>query len=191
MTDPGLELLADPARIELEVARVAAEISADHPDGVTLVGVLKGSIIFLADLARHVTVPALIDLIAVTPFDGVAGRTRVIKDLDQSVADRPVVLVTGIVDTGFTGDFLRRHLSGAVPSSVRVATFADKAARRILPLEPDYVAFEVPDRFLIGYGLDHRGRYRNVPGLWAADGERLAADPDGYVDTLYGRRAEP
>jgi hypoxanthine phosphoribosyltransferase len=186
MSLPDLELLADPARLEVEVTRVAAEISADHPDGVTLVGVLKGSVVFLADLARHVTVPTLVDFVAVTPYDGISGRTRVAKDLDQSITDRPVVIVTGIVDTGLTADFLRRHFQGANPSSVRVATLADKAARRLLPLVPSYAALEVPDRFLVGYGLDHQGRYRNVPGLWAVDGAAVAEDPDRYVARLYG-----
>ncbi|MBX3286874.1 MAG: phosphoribosyltransferase family protein [Acidimicrobiales bacterium] len=186
MPPPQLDLLADPERLGHEVARVAAEISADHPDGVTLVGVLKGAVVFLADLARHVTVPTLVDFVAVTPFDGVSGRTRVVKDLDQSVTGRPVVLVTGIVDTGLTADFLHRHLQGARPSSVRVATLADRSARRLLPLQPDYRALEVPDRFLIGYGLDHRGRYRNVPGLWGVDAADLAEDPDRYVSLLYG-----
>lgn len=186
MAPSDLELLADPARLEVEVARVAREISAQHPDGVTLVGVLKGSVVFLADLARHVTVPTLIDFVAVTPYDGVSGRTRVVKDLDQSIAGRPVVIVTGIVDTGLTADFLRRHLRGANPASVRVATLADRSARRLLPLTPDYVALEVPDRFLIGYGLDHRGRYRNAPGLWGVDPAAVVADPDRYLAALYG-----
>lgn len=186
MSRSDLELLADAARLESEVDRVAQEISADHPDGVTLVGVLKGSIVFLADLARHVTVPTQVDFVAVTPYDGIAGRTRVVKDLDQSVTDRPVVLVTGIVDTGLTADFLARHLRSADPSSVRVATLADRTARRLLPLQSDYAALEVPDRFLIGYGLDHQGRYRNVPELWGVDGDEVAADPDRYVSALYG-----
>lgn len=186
MSPADLELLADPSLLEDEVRRVAHEISADHPDGVTLIGVLKGSVVFLADLARHVTVPTLVDFVAVTPYDGVAGRTRVVKDLDQPVTDRPVVIVAGIVDTGLTADFLRRHLRGANPSSVRIATLADRATRRLLPMAPDYAAVTVPDRFLIGYGLDHRGRYRNVPGLWAVDEIALADDPDRYVSALYG-----
>jgi hypoxanthine phosphoribosyltransferase len=186
-----LELLADPARLEAEVTRVAGEISADHPDGVTLVGVLKGSVVFLADLARHVTVPTLVDFVAVTPYDGVSGRTKVVKDLDQAIADRPVVLVTGIVDTGLTADFLRRHLLASQPTTVRVATLADRSARRLLPIEPDYRVLSVPDRFLIGYGLDHQGRYRNVPGLWGVDGEAVAEDADRYVAELYPARPGP
>jgi hypoxanthine phosphoribosyltransferase len=184
--EPGPELLADPARLAVEVARVAAEISADHPRGVTLVGVLKGSVVFLADLVRSVTVPVRIDLVAVAPFDGATARTRVVKDLDQPIAGEAVVVVTGIVDTGFTADFLGRHLRGGDPASLRVAALVDKPVRRILPLAPDYVALEAPDRFLIGYGLDHAGRYRNLGGLWTVDGASLADDPDRYVEHLYG-----
>lgn len=183
---PDPVLLADPARLATEVARVAAEISADHPDGVTLIGVLKGSVVFLADLSRHLTVPVRIDLVAVAPYDGATGRTRVVKDLDQAITDEAVVLVSGIVDTGLTTDFLGRHLSGAGAGSIRVATLADKAVRRILPRTPDYAVLDAPDRFLIGYGLDYRGRYRNLPGLWAADGAALAADPDRHVVAFYG-----
>lgn len=183
-TDPVL--LADPARIATEVARVGAEISADHPAGVALVGVLKGSVVFLADLVRCLTVPVRIDLVAVAPYDGSTGRTRVVKDLDQPITDEAVVLVVGIVDTGLTADFVGRHLAGAGAASIRVATLADKAVRRILPRSPDYAAVEAPDRFLIGYGLDYRGRYRNLGGLWSVDGADLAADPDRHVDALYG-----
>lgn len=189
MTGPpagaGPELLADRAALASEVRRVAAEISADHPDGVTLVGVLKGAVVFLADLARHVTVPVLVDLVSVAPYDGSAARTRVVKDLDHPIEGRGVVLVMGIVDTGLTADFLGRHLAGAGAASIRVATLADKTARRILPLTPDYAAVSTPDRFLIGYGLDYRGRYRNLDGLWGVDAADLADDPDRFVPQLY------
>ena len=192
MTAPGTDplLLADPARLATEVARVGAEISTAHPDGVTLVGVLKGSVVFLADLVRCVTVPVRIDLVAVAPYDGSTGRTRVVKDLDQPITGEAVVLVIGIVDTGLTADFLGRHLTGAGAASIRVATLADKAARRILPRAPDYAVVAAPDEFLIGYGLDYRGRYRNLGGLWAVDGAALAGDPDRHVGALYGAAPE-
>ncbi|QXC61987.1 hypothetical protein KSP35_03970 [Aquihabitans sp. G128] len=108
-----------------------------------------------------------------------------VKDLDHPIAGEAVVLVTGIVDTGFTADFLRRHLASFEPASVRVAALVDKPVRRILPLVPDYAALEAPDRFLIGYGLDHRGRYRNLRDLWTVDGGALQDDPDRYVPQLY------
>ncbi len=184
MTPP--ELLAGPAELAEATARVAAEIDADHPDGVTVVGVLKGSVVFLADLVRQLTVPARLDLVAVAPYDGTAGRTRVVKDLDQPIDGEAVVLVSGIVDTGLTADFLLRHVKAAGPASVRVATLADKRVRRIVPVTVDYAALDAPDHFLIGYGLDYRGRYRNLGGLWAVDGAELADDPDGHVAALYG-----
>ena len=182
---PGPELFASPARLASEVKRLAAEISGDHPSGVTLIGVLKTSVIFLADLARLITVPVRLDLVAVAPYDGATGRTRMVKDLDQPIGGESVVLVTGLVDTGLTADFLRRHLNGAEPASLRIATLVDKPVRRILPMEPDYTALLGPDRFLIGFGLDYAGRYRNLAGLWMVDGALLAADPDRYIRQLY------
>ena len=182
---PGPELFASTARLAKEVTRLAAEISADHPSGVTLIGVLKTSVIFLADLARLITVPVRLDLVAVAPYDGATSRTRMVKDLDQPIGGESVVLVTGLVDTGLTADFLRRHLNGAEPASLRIATLVDKPIRRILPMEPDYTALLGPDRFLIGYGLDYAGRYRNLAGLWMVDGVLLAAAPDRYIEQLY------
>ena len=181
----GPVLLADPHDLADHVRTLAAAISADHPDGVTLVGILKGSVIFLSDLARQITVPTRLEFLAVAPYDGAAGRTRVVKDLDHPVAGEHLVLVTGIVDTGLTADFLLRHLAAGEPASVRVCTLADKRARRIVPVALDYVAFDAPDAFLLGYGLDYAGRYRNLPGLWSAEGSELADDPDRYVDELY------
>ncbi len=189
--EAGPELLADAEALVVEVTRVAKEISTDHPGGVTLVGILKGSVVFLADLARLVSVPVRIDLVAVAPYDGSTGRTRVVKDLDQPITDREVVLVTGIVDTGLTADFLGRHLAGAGAARIRVATLADKPVRRILPTAANYAAVVVPDRFLIGYGLDYRGRYRNLDSLWGVDGATLAADPDRYLDVLYPMERRP
>jgi hypoxanthine phosphoribosyltransferase len=179
------ELLAGPEELDRHVRALAAAISADHPEGVTLVGVLKGSVIFLSDLARHVTVPTRLELLAVAPYDGAAGRTRVVKDLDRSIEGESVVLVSGIVDTGLTADFLLRHLADCGPARVRVCALADKRARRILPLTIDYAALEAPDAFLLGYGLDYAGRYRNLPGLWTADGAALADDPDRFVARLH------
>jgi hypoxanthine phosphoribosyltransferase len=185
----GLDLLADAAELQRQADRVAAAIDADHPEGVTLVGVLKGSVVFLADLARRLTVPVRLELVAIAPYDGSTTRTRVVKDLDGPIVDDHVVLVTGIVDTGLTADFLLRHLRQGGLASIRVCALADKQARRLLPVTVDYAAIEAPDRFLVGYGLDYAGRYRNVDGLWCGDGSALAADPDCYLDALYRGRA--
>jgi hypoxanthine phosphoribosyltransferase len=190
-TPPAAEprLLAGPEELDRHARALAAAISADHPEGVTLVGVLKGSVIFFSDLARHLTVPTRLELIAVAPYDGAAGRTRVVKDLDGSIEGESVVLVSGIVDTGLTADFLLRHLAERRPASLRVCALADKQARRILPLTIDYVAIEAPDAFLLGYGLDYAGRYRNLRGLWTADAATLADDPDRYVPQLHAADA--
>lgn len=185
-SEPGPELVADATTLAASIDRMAAEISAQHPGGVTLVGVLKGSVVLLADLARRLTVPANLELVAVTPYDGTEGRIRVVKDLDGTIEGHSVVLVTGIVDTGFTADYLRRHLESAGAASIRMATLADKRARRLLPVRADHAVLDAPDRFLVGFGLDYRGRYRNLSDLWAVDGEVLADDPDHYLADLYG-----
>ncbi len=182
-----LRQLADADDLAVHVRALADQISSDHPDGVTLVGVLKGCTLLLADLARALEVPVRLELVAVAPYDGTAGRTRVVKDLDHPVQDESVVLVTGIVDTGLTADFLLRHLAARAPASVQLCTLADKRARRIVPVPVDYRALDAPDAFLLGYGLDYRGRYRNVPGLWQADAAQLAADPDRHLGALYRR----
>jgi hypoxanthine phosphoribosyltransferase len=184
--DPDLLLVADRTEIRRQVSRVASEIRADHPEGLTVVAVLKSAVPFLADLVRELTVPVHIEFIGVAPFDGNEKRARLVKDVERSVADAAVVLVTGTFDTGLTVDFISRHLAAGNPRSVRVATLADKAARRLLPTAPDYAAFEAPDQFLLGYGLDYGGRYRNLRDLWAVDGTVLADRPDRFVDELYG-----
>lgn len=186
-TDAAPVLVAGAEDLAGEVRRVASEISAAHRGGVVLAGVLKGSVVFLADLARSVTVPCRIELLALANYDGSAPRTRLLKDLDGPVTGTEVVLVTGVVDTGLTVDFLTRHLRDQGAAQVHVATLADKPARRLLPATPDHAAITASDTYLLGYGLDYRGRYRNLPALWGVDASELVADPDRHVGTLYGR----
>lgn len=183
----GPLLLADAGQLRGHVAELARRIDASHPDGVTLVGVLKGSVVFLADLARAVTVPVRLEFLAVAPYDGASGRTRVVKDLDRSVEREHVVLVDAIVDTGLTIDFLTRHLRSLAPASLQICALADRRVRRLLPLRIDHVALEAPDGFLLGYGLGFAGRYRNLPDLWAADAAELAEDPDRYLALVHDR----
>jgi len=189
--DPDLLLVADHAEIRRQVARVAAEIEADHPRGLTVVSVLKGSVMFLADVVRELDVPVHVEFIGIAPFDGNEKRARLVKDVERSVTDAEVVVVTGTFDTGLTADFITRHLAAGSPRSIKVATLADKPARRLLPASPDYAAFEAPDRFLLGYGLDYAGRYRNLVDLWAVDGTALVDDPDRHVPALYGASQQP
>jgi hypoxanthine phosphoribosyltransferase len=181
----GPELLAGPGELAVIAERVGAEITADHPDGAVIVGVLKGAVPFLADVVRRIRAPVEVDMIAVAPYDASRGRTRVVKDVDLDLAGRPVVLVTGIVDTGLTSDFLLRYLAARDPSSLKLCGLADKRARRLLPVPVAYTGLVVPDRFLIGYGLDFAGRYRNLPALWTADSQALSESPDRYQTELY------
>jgi hypoxanthine phosphoribosyltransferase len=183
VTEP--ELLLGAGEIADEVARIARRLDEQHPDGVTVVGMLKGGVVLAADLVRQLSVPTRIELVAIAPYDGAATRTRVVKDLDRPVTGEHVVLVTGIVDTGLTADFLLRHLRGFSPASVELATLADKRARRILPIAVHHAVVEAPDRFLLGYGLDYAGLYRNLPDLWCGDSEALASEPRCYAASFY------
>lgn len=185
MTEPPT--VADAATIGATVDRLAAEISAAYPDGVVLVAVLKGSLLFLADLGRRLTVPAEVDFLAITAFAPDSGRVRIVKDTDTDLAGRDVVLVEDIVDTGLTLGFLVNELEGRGPASLSVCTLLDKAVRRILPTPIRFRGLEVGDVFLLGYGLDFAGRYRNVDRLVEGDPAVLATDPDAYVAALYGR----
>jgi hypoxanthine phosphoribosyltransferase len=180
-------LLDEPALARL-VSRLAAEITADHPDGVVLVGVLKGSLVFLSDLARAIRdIPVDIDFLAISRYAPDSGRVRILKDFDVDVADRDVVLVEDLVDTGLTASYLLRHISEWSPRRVEVCTLLDRAERRIVPLPLRYVGQEVPgDVFVLGYGLHHAERYRNLPVVVAADRAVVLADPDAYL-ALYRR----
>lgn len=183
------KLLFEPAEIDRIVDDLAEQLSATYPDGVVLVGVLKGSVVFLADLARRLTTEALIDFLAVSPYVAGTGRVRLLKDLDLDVSGRDVVLVEEIVDTGLTVAFLRASIKRRGAASVEVCTLLDRAVARIVPVELGFVGATVSDDFLIGYGLDHEGRYRNTRSIALADEAVLAADPDAYVGVLYGNPA--
>ena len=153
-----------------------------------LVAVLKGSLLFASDLVRAVSVPAEIDFLAISAYEAGTGRVRLVKDLDVDIGGRDVVLVEDIVDTGLTLAYLLGELGRREPRSLAACTLLDKAARRILPVPLDFVGFEVPDEFLLGYGLDFAGRYRNLDLIAAGDLDALAADPDVHVDQLYPHR---
>ena len=181
----GLSVLLDADGIDTTVNRLAAEISERYDDGVVLAGVLRGSVMFLADLVRALTIRPIVDFMAITPYAPGTGRVRLLKDLDLDVSGRQVVLVEDIVDTGLTSAFLRGELARRSPSSVAVCAFVDRPARRVVPVDIEHVGIEIPDEFVIGYGLDHQGRYRNLRMLATADLELLDTDPDAYVSTLY------
>jgi hypoxanthine phosphoribosyltransferase len=183
---------AAPARVLISntelraaVARLGREVSDTYPEGVVLVGVLKGSVPFLADLVRALTVPAQVDFLALSSYNEGSGRVRILKDLDIDVTARDVLLVEDIIDTGLTSTYLLGVLEGRHPKSVAVCALLDRAARRIVPTPVRFVGFEIPDEFVLGYGLDYAERYRNLDEVVAGDLAALRADADAHVRQLF------
>ena len=169
------------------MARVAAEISGAHEDGVVLVSVLKGSIPFLADMARALTLAPVFDFMAISAYAPDSGRVRIVKDLDLDIFGRDVVLVEDIVDTGLTLHYLLAELGRRGPRSIAACTLLDRTSRRIIPVPVRYAAFEIGDDFVLGYGLDFAQRYRNLDRVVVGDQGVLREDPDAYVAALYAR----
>jgi hypoxanthine phosphoribosyltransferase len=169
------------------VARVAAEISGGHDDGVVLVAVLKGSIPFLADMVRAMTVVPVVDFMAISTYAPDTGRVRIVKDLDLDIGGRDVVLVEDIVDTGLTLHYLLAELGRRQPRSLAACALLDRTSRRIIPTPVRYSGFEVGDEFVLGYGLDFAQRYRNLDRVVVGDLDVLRDDPDAYVGSLYRR----
>jgi len=167
------------------VARVAAEVSDAHDDGVVLVAVLKGSIPFLADMARALAVVPVFDFMAISPYAPHSGRVRIVKDLDMDITGRDVVVVEDIVDTGLTLHYLLAELGRRGPRSIEACALFDRTTQRIIPVPVRYAAFEIGDEFLLGYGLDFAERYRNLDKVVVGDRGVLRDDPDAYVSALY------
>ena len=164
---PGLErILFTEEQIDQRIRAVGAEISRHYQGKVVkLVGVLKGSVFFLTALARHIEVPVKIDFLGISSFsnkNGAPGVVRIAKDLDDSIEGEDVLLVEDIVDTGFTLRYLLQTLAGRAPNSLAVCTFLDRNSRRIVQVPVDYHCFEIPDRFVVGFGLDYNQLYRNL-----------------------------
>jgi hypoxanthine phosphoribosyltransferase len=190
---------ADPLISSRDLKRRIREVADDLSEALPatarppmLVGVLKGSTLFLADLVRELRIEVELDFISISSYaqsGGASGVVRIVKDLETDIAGRDVVIVEDIVDTGLTLHYLRRTLEERSPSSLRAVTLLDKAARRIVPVRLEHAGFEIPDVFVVGYGLDFQGLYRNVPEILAVkDIARLANDPKLLVEQLFARR---
>lgn len=173
------------------VHELAQEIERELGAGTSppvLVGVLKGSTLFLADLIRAFSGSVEVDFISISSYagGGRSGVVRIVKDLETDIRGRDVVIVEDIVDTGLTLNYLRQTLEGRETRSLRAVTLLDKVARRIVPVELEFSGFEVADVFVVGYGLDFQGRYRNVPDIIAIkDIATLANDPTVLVEPLF------
>ena len=169
----SLPILYTAAEIQTRIAELGARITADHAgEPVMLVGVLKGAAVFLADLARSIPSETTFDFVAVSSYGaGTAssGQVRLLKDLDESIENRRVILVEDILDTGLTLSFLHTMLLRHHPRTLRIAALLDKPERRLKPIEADYVGFRIPNHFVVGYGMDHNERYRNLPDICLLD----------------------
>ncbi|MGO9241126.1 MAG: hypoxanthine phosphoribosyltransferase [Bryobacteraceae bacterium] len=165
MGQPSLETLLSAEMIAARVAEMGAQISADYGDRpLVLVGVLKGSFMFMADLIRHIRCPLRIEFIGTKSYAGTStsGEVQLTKDLDKPIEGEDVLLVEDIVDTGLTLNYLRQLLAQRGPASLRTVAFLDKPSRRRIEVHADYVGFRIEDRFVVGYGLDFEQRYRNL-----------------------------
>lgn len=174
-----LRVLISRQQIAERVAAMGADITRDFSgQTVIFVGVLKGAAIFLSDLARHVQLDATFDFIGVSSYGNrpspaqelksgwdSTGEVRLLKDVDQSMKDRNVILVEDILDTGLTLTYLKKMLLAHQPRALRIAALLDKPSRRKLPIQGDYVGFSIPDEFVVGYGLDYAEKYRNLPDI--------------------------
>lgn len=169
MTPPGIErILFTEEQVSRRIREVAAEITQKFQGReLKLIGVLKGSVFFLTELARAIDLPVKIDFLAISSFGGKSrgsapGMVRIAKDLDDPIEDEDILLVEDIVDTGFTTRYLLQTLAGRGPRSLAICTLLDRKVRRIVQVPVEFRCFEIPDRFVVGCGLDYKQLYRNL-----------------------------
>ena len=171
MKNDVAEILFNERQISDIVTGIGARISEDYAGKkLVLISVLKGSLIFMADLMRAVTIPCEIDFLSVSSYgsgSSTSGEVRMLKDLDASIEGKDVLVVEDILDSGMTLKFLMENLSSRKPASVRLCTLLDKPERRRVEIIPDYVGAQVEDKFIVGYGLDYAEKYRNLPYIGA------------------------
>jgi hypoxanthine phosphoribosyltransferase len=161
------EILIEEPALQARIAELGEEISADYTGrDLLLIGVLKGAVFFMSDLMRRLTVPCEIDFMAISSYGAStdsSGVVRILKDLDINIEGRNVLVVEDIIDSGLTLSYLMRNLEAREPASLEVCALLTKPARREIDVDVRYVGFEIPNRFVIGYGLDFAERYRNLP----------------------------
>ena len=170
-----LRVLINRQEIEAAVRRLASEISEDYRNkNPVLLGILRGSFVFLADLIRHLGFPLEVDFIGLSSYGSstqTSGKIKVVKKLETPVRDRNVLIVEDIVDTGLTTDFLIKYLKRQKPASAKLCALTEKPSRREVPVHIDYIGFTVPNKFLVGYGLDANQKFRNLPDICYFEGE--------------------
>ena len=162
-----IDVMIDEATVEARIAEIAQQLSKEY-EGKTIhiIGVLKGSVFFMCELAKRLTVPVTMDFMSVSSYGNdtkSSGVVKMIKDLDESIEGRDVVLIEDIMDSGRTLSYLINILKERKPASFKVVTLLDKPDRRVIDVKVDYTGFEIPDEFVVGYGLDFAEKYRNLP----------------------------
>lgn len=160
-------ILISEEAIQKKTQELGRKISKDYRGKeVVIVAIMRGAMLFLADLVRHITVPAAIDFMFVTSYKRASkssGVIRIIKDIKEDIEDKHVLIVEDIVDTGLTFSYLKKYLKAHNPKSIKICTLLDKPSRRLVKVRPNYVGFTIPDEFVVGYGLDYLEYYRNLP----------------------------
>ena len=187
-----LELLISEDALQDRVTALGEHIASDYraaADPPVLVSVLKGSTLFLADVVRAAPIDLAVDFMSISAYgdpETHSGVVRIVKDLETDIGGRDVLIVEDIVDTGLTLTYLRRTLRARGPRSLRTVTLLDKSVRRIVPVAIEHVGFEIPDVFVIGYGLDFQGLFRNLPDIYAVhDLDALGRDPVGLSERMW------
>lgn len=173
MSRSDIEVLFPEPLVRARVKELGSQINRDYAgQSVVLVTILRGGFVFLSDLMREIELDCSIDFLAISAYESVAGSgggVRVVKDLEDSIADRHVLIVEDIVDTGLTLNYLVKIMRSRKPASLKICTLLDRPARRIAALDLAYVGFDVSDHFVVGYGLDLKGLYRNLPYIGILD----------------------
>jgi len=174
------EILIERDALQERVAALGREVSADYAErDLLLIGVLKGAVFFMADLMRHITVPCEVDFMAISSYGAStdsSGVVRILKDLDINIEGRDVLVVEDIIDSGLTLSYLMRNLEAREPATLEVCALLTKPDRREIDVPVRYIGFEIPNRFVVGYGLDFAERYRNLPYVGVLDSELV---PEG------------
>lgn len=168
LADDIEQVVVSAEQLQTTIARLGAELSRDYAgQDPVLVGVLTGVVPFMADLLRQITIPVTVDFMAISSYVGSSGSVRITKDLDHSISGRHVLFIEDVIDTGLTLDYLLRTLRTRQPASLRVCVLFDRPYLRLIDVPLAYRGLELPDRFVVGYGLDDNGFYRNLPYVGA------------------------
>ncbi len=162
-----ISVLIDETTVDEKIKEIAEQISKDYEGkSITLICILKGSVFFVCELAKRITVPVTLDFMSVSSYGSgteSSGRVKIVKDLDESIEGKDILIVEDIIDSGRTLSHLMTLLKARNPKSIKLCTLLDKPERRVVSVDVDYTCFEIPDKFVVGYGLDYDQKYRNLP----------------------------